>query len=607
MRVEVQKIVFPKENVCDIEDLYYRKIGLPRSNDTYDGTITFKKHQRVNFDTYYNSLSLLKWIKYTYADSNFSLNITLKGSFKVTLIHTWLESGGILRYESVGEHEVESDVATEYNFEYVTDNPFGLIAFNLEALEDGGVFLGASYTSDVSVAPREVNIGMGICTFKRESYVINNVRSIKKYIFSDEANPVNGNLQVFISDNANTLSPDDFDSDKVHLVYNKNTGGSGGFTRCMIQAIDYNKESSRPLTHLLLTDDDITLDPTSINRAYTMLSLLKPEYEDAFVGGAMCRMDDQKIQHASGEVWHKERCQNFIETFNHNRNLVDLKDIIENEFFTESNHQGWWFCAIPMKFVREDNLSMPFFIKSDDIEFSVRNMKTHILLNGINVWHESFESKYSAQNEYYTVRNYLISAAAHNSPVSKADLVEMLDTYTKHYIANYKYVEIEHFCNAINDFLDGVDEFKKIDLEKYHKSILSKGYKMVDVDTLPVKFSNDQYYHDISYDRYVGKLGKLVRRLTINGLLLPSRGFAVLGMWGGSNVQTYRKKFLVRYSIETGKGFILQRSLKKALKSFFMYKKTRRRLIKKFDASFAEFQARWKELITLDNWNNYLN
>ena len=98
-----------------------------------------------------------------------------------------------------------------------------------------------------------------------------------------------------------------------------------------------------------------------------------------------------------------------------------------------------------------------------------------------------------------------------------------------------------------------------------------------------------------------------MRRLTINGLLLPSRGFAVLGMWGGSNVQTYRKKFLVRYSIETGKGFILQRSLKKALKSFFMYKKTRRRLIKKFDASFAEFQARWKELITLDNWNNYLN
>ena len=606
MKVEIQKIVFPKENVCDVENLYYRKIGLPTFSEILDGKIVFKRHQRVNFDTYYNSLSLLKWIKYTYADTNFYLDITLKGKFKVSLIHMWLEVGGVLRYEVIGEHFVESDEPRLFEFDYITNNPFGMISFNLEALEDDSVFYGASYVSDVSKAPREVNIGMGICTFKRESYVINNVNNIKKYIYEDETNPLKDNLQIFISDNAQTLSDSDFDCDKVHLVHNKNTGGSGGFTRCMIQAIDYNKEADKKLTHLLLTDDDITVDPTSINRTYTILSLLKPEYLDAFVGGAMCRMDDQKIQHASGEVWHKERCQNFIETFNNNRDLTDFKDILENENFTVSNHQGWWFCAIPMEFIREDNLSMPFFIKSDDIEFSVRNMKTHILLNGINVWHESFESKYSAQNEYYTVRNYFISAAAHNSPVTKQDLLDMLEGYTRHYIANYKYVEIEHFCNAINDFLNGVDEFKKIDLEKYHKSILPKGYKMVDVDTLPVRFSDDKYYHDISYDKYVGFIGKIIRRITVNGLLLPSKGFAVLGMWGGSNVQTYRKKFLVRYSIETGKGFILRRSLRKAIKAHSMYKKTRKRVNKKFDKAFKEFQDRWKELITLDNWNNYL-
>ena len=606
MQFKVQQIVFPKENVCNIETLYYRKIGLPSSDKVYDGEIVFRNKQRINFDTYYNSLSLLKWVKYTYANSNFFLNITLKGKFRVTLIHFYLEADGKVKYEKISEYITDSSEKKSYQFEYITNNPFGMLSFNLESLQENSTFFEAYYSSDISHEPRDVRIGIGICTFKRESYVINNVNSLKKYIFAKSESPLKNNLKVFISDNAGTLSKEDFDSDNVQLVTNKNTGGSGGFTRCMIQAIDYNKVADSKLTHLLLTDDDIVFDPVSVERTYTVLSILKEEYIDAFVGGAMCKMDKQNIQHASGEVWHKERCQNFIETFNNGRDLTDLKDILENENFTKSNHQGWWFCAIPMKFIREDNLSMPFFIKSDDIEFSVRNMKTHILLNGINVWHESFESKYSAQNEYYTVRNYLVSAAAHNSSVSKDDILEMLDTYTKHYIANYKYVEIEHFCNAINDFLKGVDHFKTIDLEKYHKSILSKGYKMVDIDTLPVRFSDEKYYRDISYDKYINPVRKKLRKLTINGLLLPSNGFAVLGMWGGSNVQTFKKKFLVRYSIETGKGFILKRSLSSAIKSYFMYKKTRRKLKKRFDKAFLEFRARWNELVTLENWDNYL-
>lgn len=607
MKIKIQNVIFPKQNICEIEDMYYRKIGLPSSPEIYRDEIVFKKHQRVNFDTYFNSLSLLKWIKYTYADSNFSINLTLKGDFKVTLIHYWIEPNGTLQYQKISTENVSFSEKQEISLPYVTQNPFGMIAFSLEAKKEDSIFYGGYYSSEIDTEPQNINIGMGICTFKRESYVLNNIENLKKYIFTNPDCPVSNKLNIFISDNAHTLNESDFNCDKVHLVYNKNTGGSGGFTRTMLQAIDYNKENEAKLTHLLLTDDDIKFDPDAIIRAYTMLSILKPEFTDAFIGGAMCRMDKENIQHASGEIWHKNRCENFIETFNNNRNLINLCDIVENEYFVNSNHQAWWFCAIPMKFIREDNLSMPFFIKSDDIEFSARNMKTLILLNGINAWHESFESKYSAQNEYYTVRNYLISAAAHNSFVSKKDVINMLKSYTRHYLSNYKYLEIEHLCNAINDFLAGVDHFKSIDLEKYHKSILSKGYKTVDASELPVKFTKEQYYKDISYDKHVGKISKFLKFLTINGLLLPSKGFAVLGMWGGTNVQTYRKKFLVRYSAEKDTGFILKRSLSKAIKAFFKYRKTRKRLKRRFDKAFKEFQNRWQELVTRENWNNYLS
>ena len=172
-----------------------------------------------------------------------------------------------------------------------------------------------------------------------------------------------------------------------------------------------SNDAGAGFTHILLMDDDIIFDPESIFRTFSMLSLLKPEYSDAFVGGAMFRIDKQYLQHASGEYWHGDRCESFITTYNSGRDMRRLLDIAENDNFTDANYQAWWFCAIPMSTCRRDNLPLPFFIKSDDIEYSIRNLKHLILLNGINVWHESFESKYSASNEYYTVRNYLITSS----------------------------------------------------------------------------------------------------------------------------------------------------------------------------------------------------
>lgn len=607
MLVNVQDVVFPKPNICDVEEMYYRKIGIPSSNEIYRDKIVFKNRQRINFDTYYNSLSLLKWVKYTYASTNFALKIKLKGKFLVNLVHMYLEGDGVLRYETIARHNVDTREEKEFIFEYFTSNPFGCLNFNLECFEDGSVFYGASYVSDVLEPLNDVKLGIGICTFKREKYVENNINNIKTYIFNNQNSDLKENLEIFISDNAQSLNVEELKNNHVHIFKNKNTGGSGGFTRCMIEAINYNEREKDKLTHLILMDDDIKFDPTSIERTYSILRLLRPEYMDAFVGGAMFKMDKPTIQHCSGEFWHKDRPDNFIESYNQNRNLTDIKQILENENFTNSNHQGWWFCAIPMKFIRKDNLSMPFFIKSDDIEFGARNMKTQILMNGINVWHESFESKYSAQNEYYTVRNYLISAAAQNADITKEDILKMFRSYTRHYICNYKYIEIQHFCNAINDFLKGVDHFKKIDLESYHKSILSKGYKMVDVKELPVKFTDEQYYQDISFAPHWSKFKRFIEKYTINGLLLPAKGYAVLGMWGGGYEQTYRKKFLIRYEINTKKGFILKRNRKLAIKMLFLYNKTKKKIKKYFDKAYKEFQSRWRELITIENWNNYLD
>ena len=45
-------------------------------------------------------------------------------------------------------------------------------------------------------------------------------------------------------------------------------------------------QDSCNLTHVLLMDDDVVMQPESIYRTYRILSLLKDEYKDSFVGGA---------------------------------------------------------------------------------------------------------------------------------------------------------------------------------------------------------------------------------------------------------------------------------------------------------------------------------
>lgn len=602
--VTVQNIVFPKQDICDKTNLYFRQIGFPAVPITNYDKIKFVRNQRVSFDTYFNSFSLLKWHTYAYVNNLF-LCITLKGKFRVNLIHMYLSDGGIVNYKIIETYKVDTDIKKTFLFEYVTDNPFGCVSFSLECLETDSTFFEASYCSNIEedkISP--VKLGIGICTFKRESYVNRNIANLLLDIINNSASELYNKLEVFISDNAGTL--DGFDNEHIHLVQNKNTGGSGGFTRCMIEALHYNDSSTEKLTHLIMMDDDVKFDTTSILRTYKLLSIIKPEYRDTFIGGAMFKMDKQNIQHASGEYWHGDRCESFVETFNNNRDMESIIHILENENFTKANYQAWWFCAIPMTTIAYDNLSMPFFIKSDDIEYSIRNLKHLILLNGINVWHESFESKYSAQNEYYTVRNYLVSASIHNQAITKERVLSFFTNYVKHYICNYKYLEIEHFCNAINDYLGGVKHLKSIDIEKYHKSILSKGYKMVDIEQLPIKFTDEQYYHDISFNPNWSRFKRKLAKYTINGLLLPAKNYAVLGMWGGTYEQTYRKKFLVRYEIQTKKGFILERNLGKALKMLQLYRKTKRNIKKKFDWAYNDFNQNWHELPTYENWNNQL-
>lgn len=609
--VLLQKVVFPQENICSREDLYYKK-GAPTIRGFLQDGVVFPFGQSVSFETYFNSLSVSKWSKYTYADTNYALKLTLRGKFEIKLLHTYFESydsktqkGRVCR-EIVSTHVLNLPDKQTVRLNYTTQSLEGCLSFSVKA-EPNSCFYSGGYVADIEDSLNDVRLGIGICTFKREQYVQGNLSNICRHIFDNADSPLNNRLEIFVSDNASTLPQEVASNSHIHLVQNKNTGGSGGFTRCMIEAISFNDAAENKITNLVLMDDDIKFDIASLERLYTLLSLLKEKYRDAFVGGAMFEMARPNMQHASGEYFHGERCENFIETYNKDLDMSKTESILQNEIITDANYQAWWFCAMPMNVIRPDSLSMPFFIKSDDIEFSLRNLKTLILLNGINVWHESFEMKYSAPNEYYTIRNYLVTAAAHDVHLTQEDILLLMRHYYRHYACNYKYYEIEHMCHAINDFLRGVDYFKGLDIAEVHKKIMPKGYKMVDAEQLPVKVSKSDYERDTSKEITWNKTRWKVALYTINGLFLSPKGYSVLGMWGGNYAQTYRKEFLVRYEPHSQKGFVLYRSKKRFFAVSRLYRKTKRKVKRKFDKAYAEFRARWRELCTLENWQQHLD
>ena len=108
-------------------------------------------------------------------------------------------------------------------------------------------------------------------------------------------------MEVFIADNGRTLESGELLTPEIHIYPNRNVGGAGGFTRDLIEIMENN--NTFHITHVLLMDDDIVIEPEALVKTYTLLTLLKDTYIDTFIGGAMLRLDRQYIQVESGAVW----------------------------------------------------------------------------------------------------------------------------------------------------------------------------------------------------------------------------------------------------------------------------------------------------------------
>lgn len=604
--MKIQNLLLPKIGICTEEELFFRK------EENYDREVEllqdqeallFRNHGTCLFDTYFNSLSISKWKKYTNI-GDVELTIYLQGDFEITLLNIELIGDNIAR-RVVDCQTVHCEDKTLVSLPYKVYEYKGSFTFQLKALSDNSLFFGGYYEAESLKDLKETNIALNICTFKRDPFILKNLDIIKRDIIENQDNPLHNHLHVYVSDNGHSLPIDELNQvNEFHVVQNKNVGGAGGFSRGLIEIM--RNKNVYPATHALMMDDDIVIQPESLYRTYAMLCLRKDEYEDMTIGGAMLRIDQPAVQVEAGASWNAGK----LVSNKSNLDVSELKNCLYNEVEEYCEFNAWWYCCTPMSVVNEENLPLPIFIRGDDLEYNLRNMKTLVLLNGICVWHEAFEHKYSSFLYYYILRNLLYDNSLHFADYSMLSFLKKLYGQVARELVYYRYKNIDLILRGVSDFYKGVDFLKATDGEALHKEIMGAGYKGVAIEELENAAFHLPLYME-SMKEVDSRLHRVFRILTINGYILPiktqkGKEAKIVSMSQSRPINYYRQGKILNYDPTSGKAFVTERSIKKAISSIVKLLSITFITFMHFSKAKYNFRQKQNEITNIKFWNNYL-
>lgn len=453
----VQHLVLPTY-ICEKKELYFRtneKVEIKKDGIYIEPCGTFST------DTYFNLFDAFTWKKYT-GVSDFVFEVACAGKGRVALyffdIYTESE-------KKIEEKLFESLEEKIINFNL--NNPYPGYYYLIIDAEEKSV-ISNILVQTMTEAKQDICLGVNICTFKREQQICDNIKMFMESRFFQVNSGLYGKLKICVVDNASELKS--IDHPLISIIHNRNTGGTGGFTR----GIKQFKSNSKNITHMVFMDDDVQFIPETFYRLYSLLSYLLPEYKESVVAGRMFRMDCKYIQYTAAEKWNCGDIQHigFQCDMSRKENLKDINNPHDSEY------TGWWLGCFPMDFVKE-NMPIPFFIHCDDVEYGLRHGGTPIILNGIQVWHETFEYRQNPVIAYYDMRNSLFVNSIYENNQSKKNIIDKwkekitIEHNKKDYLSEYMIIL------ALIDFCKGIKWLYEIDAERYHRKLQkSKSYRI---------------------------------------------------------------------------------------------------------------------------------
>ena len=535
----IGRIKLPKS--ANVSDLYIRCNENAFINYYEDHQkIVFRENGNVSLNSYFNSFYEKFYINYTNIDSIYYL-LKLEGDFQVFVYREVYgqQDKSLIYVEKFAKCQTTDFV--KLSLPITHNENAGRIYLEIVCLSKQGLFKeGLIATAQNKL--REVSLGIITCTFQKEAYIKNTVNTILQDKFMQSRR-----FKIFV-DNGKTLNKNDFIDPKVQLIPNRNLGGSGGFTRGLVEALEENVYS-----HLLFMDDDIELDSESIYRLFSLYEYAKSDFA---VAGSMLDLYKKHILYEAGALYSKNPDNVEFEPFSVAplKHKLDLKEASSLNLLLSEEHidyGAFWFFAFSKQLVEEIKLPMPFFIKIDDIEFGLRitrcsNSKI-VAFPSIAVWHEPFYAKHLIWDTYYYFRNNLITHAIHE-PLQYINVFKNITNGLILSLLFFDYNSAEMVLKAFEDYVKGPNFFKQNDSEILHLNVLklSKSYKTQKIH--PNYLPTDEQFPQNSTPVI---LKKIVSLLTLNGHLLPS--FLTTGddvfIWHGSGSTGQRSKAFAKKKV----------------------------------------------------------
>lgn len=464
-RALLQRVILPRPGEpLDVRTLYLEEspTNSRRAHAPTRTSLAVGAESEVSFATYFNGFPASYWRRWTILES-VVLQVAVRGACRVDVYRSKADGSRIHIEGAVAPRNTQGTAMDEgHVFEFEV---------GLQPFEDGGwIWFDITSDTDVEVlhagwfapieAPGRAAVTLGIPTFNRPVDCVKALRAI-----SSDPLVMDVIEAVIIPDQGTDKAKDQPDfaevatpfGDKLRMYDQPNLGGSGGYSRIMLEAV-----TATDCEQILFMDDDIEIEPDSILRALAMNRFAKVP---TLIGGQMLNLQERSHLHTMGEVVRRDifmwGAAPHVE-YDHDFSTRPLRDREESKDLhrrIDVDFNGWWMCMIPRQVAEEIGQPLPLFIKWDDAEYGLRARAAGyptVTLPGAAIWHMAWSDKDDAIDwqAYFHLRNRLVVAALHMPGDGKGLIQSSLKATAKHLLClEYSTVAIQN--QAIKDFLAG--------------------------------------------------------------------------------------------------------------------------------------------------------
>jgi len=456
-----------------MNEFILQNLNLPRENTTEpllyvrsDGDVqvvgeqaVLRKGAELSFDTSFGVFAAGRWRRLTKIH-DLAVTVVASGSGRIEVVGVIESMFGLRSVETVvASANIASSGTTKVEIPDFAAANHGTYFVRVSA-EQGDVTVSRGFWSTRTLAAREVRLSLSITTFNRQEYVKPTVASVLR--LEKSVGSLNGKLRVLVVDNARNISFDTEPGAPLTVVQNPNLGGAGGFARGIIHL-----RNEGWATHILLMDDDITLEPDALVRTFALFSFAKDE--NLCVHGAMLSEERAWMQFEAGSKY-RWRSLYPLRAIGREDDLRDrrlaLRDAREKKFA----YTAWWYTAFPVGITRDNPL--PIFVRGDDVSYGLLHTGRHsVTLNGVIVWHADFGLKNNPSSLFYEKRNFAIIDTLVFDRHHWWHLARRFIALSFRNLFSMRYASVEYMIRGVRAYLQGPSALLTTDHSALHDDL----------------------------------------------------------------------------------------------------------------------------------------